>query len=750
MFIDGYLSLSGAQTVLRTVEVRAGGTLVAQDEGAPAVVRTGRIDNYGDIGLLGTSELTFGPGEAGQLINHAGGVLDVLPGGSYVLDGELVNDGEIYLSGPTELTRTSAAGSDVSAQHVNNGLISLAAASLDILLAGASPSSITNAGTIHLEAGAALSVANATSPASQILSTATAVLEGAGTVDVRTGVPTGINNGTIRPGTSPGVLTWLGSIPMGTTGTIAIELEGTAPGTGHDQLNLSADLLLNLGVGGAPTGNLVVTSPGFVPPDGSRYPILTFRERFGTFADVDLPVVSGVTFDTLWVDGGASPDTLVIVTSGGPATEILGDWPLDEDAGQMAFDVLGPGNHGVLGTGATADPADPTWTAGRVGSALAFGGAQLVQVLDHPTLEPSTMTVEAFVRGTAPGFNRYIVSKGGGPGILNNAAYALYTHLAGGLVFYTSLDGGTTYYPSADAGSAVWDGNWHHVAGTFDGSAVRLFVDGAEVDTSRPAAIGYATPETDLIIGALHGNGTFGFNGDIDEVRIWGRVLSPSEIALRASRGGGAIPLGAVIGPSGTNADEVDAPGNPVNLVGTASNTGATTLAAAAAGAPTFDFNTYGGVDRTSGFDRSDLLTVRADMKHDSTALILDLDNDGSFTGDPASPGFGMHANRFITFDLAEIRSDAGLASDQAFVLAGVAGPANFFNATGMALAVLIDGTPAVMHDLAGGASTSLSFSVPVSGSARYLTFVTLDGPGGGPEPFGDHGGFAHVTLIIP
>jgi hypothetical protein len=58
---------------------------------------------------------------------------------------------------------------------------------------------------------------------------------------------------------------------------------------------------------------------------------------------------------------------------------------------------------------------------------------------------------------------------------------------------------------------------------------------------------------------------------------------------------------------------------------------------------------------------------------------------------------------------------------------------------------VLADGIPLVMHDVGAGASTSLPFSVSISGSARYLTFAALDGIG--LEPFSDHGGFARVML---
>jgi hypothetical protein len=62
-----------------------------------------------------------------------------------------------------------------------------------------------------------------------------------------------------------------------------------------------------------------------------------------------------------------------------------------------------------------------------------------------------------------------------------------------------------------------------------------------------------------------------------------------------------------------------------------------------------------------------------------------------------------------------------------------------------MSFVVLLDGIPVALHDVGTVASTALPFSVPVSGPARYLTFVALEGVG--LEPNFDHGGFAQVLL---
>ena len=76
---------------------------------------------------------------------------------------------------------------------------------------------------------------------------------------------------------------------------------------------------------------------------------------------------------------------------------------------------------------------------------------------------------------------RYLVAKGIDP---EAASYALYTGHSGGLFFF--VYDGKQFVLSPDAGRGIWDGHWHHVAGTFDGASVRLYVDGTQVGLGTP------------------------------------------------------------------------------------------------------------------------------------------------------------------------------------------------------------------------------------------------------------------------
>lgn len=209
------------------------------------------------------------------------------------------------------------------------------------------------------------------------------------------------------------------------------------------------------------------------------------------------------------------------------SSDLAGLWPLNEGAGQVARDWSFSGNRGILGSTELADVHDPSWVAlpslWFKRSALRFGGTHRVRVANAPSLEPDGITLAARVRSTSVGAYRYVASKGALS--CETASYGLYTGAGGGLRFYVS--DGASYTLSADAGSQLWDGRWHTVVGSFDGTSVRLVVDGAEVGAPAPASlsIGYGLPDSqDFFLGDYSGpcGSPLGFVGDIDAAAVVG------------------------------------------------------------------------------------------------------------------------------------------------------------------------------------------------------------------------------------
>jgi Concanavalin A-like lectin/glucanases superfamily len=215
------------------------------------------------------------------------------------------------------------------------------------------------------------------------------------------------------------------------------------------------------------------------------------------------------------------------------ASNVVAHWNFDEGSGQRAADSGPSGAHGRLGASSDADSADPTWTAGHGGGgALAFSGEQYVAVTDTAGLETPHVGVDVWVRRSgSPGRWRYVLSKGSVA--CDRSAYGLYTGWSGGMSFYVSSTTRYTISPEAPA-AVVWDGAWHHIVGAYDGSSVRLWIDGAQVGDGTPAAvsIAYGVGSRGVYIGTYHGSCDLGFKGDIDDVQVWDDTPQQLDLGL--------------------------------------------------------------------------------------------------------------------------------------------------------------------------------------------------------------------------
>lgn len=205
--------------------------------------------------------------------------------------------------------------------------------------------------------------------------------------------------------------------------------------------------------------------------------------------------------------------------------EEVAAYGFNEASGTTVTDASGNGNTGTI-SGATRT------TAGRFGSALSFDGVNdWVTVADAQTLDVTRMTLEAWVYPTALSNWRTVLIKEQ-PG---NLVYALYANTG---------SPGTANRPSGHVFSgADFDtrgtaqlalNTWTHLAATWDGVTLRLYVNGIQVST---LAIGGSMPNSSA---PLHfgGNAIWGewFGGRLDEIRIYSRALSASEIQADMSQ----------------------------------------------------------------------------------------------------------------------------------------------------------------------------------------------------------------------
>lgn len=204
------------------------------------------------------------------------------------------------------------------------------------------------------------------------------------------------------------------------------------------------------------------------------------------------------------------------------ASGLVAAYGFEEASGTTATDVSGTGNHGTL--------AGPTRTAnGRFGRALTFDGINdVVTVADAASLDGARVTVEAWLYPTALSGWRTAVIKEAPGGMV----YSLYAHDNQPNPAMTISVGGVD--SSASGTSTLPLNTWSHLAGTYDGTTVRLFVNGVQVATR--AVPGPLTPSANPL--RIGGNSVWGeyFSGRIDEVRVYNRVLTAAEIQADMNR----------------------------------------------------------------------------------------------------------------------------------------------------------------------------------------------------------------------
>lgn len=231
----------------------------------------------------------------------------------------------------------------------------------------------------------------------------------------------------------------------------------------------------------------------------------------------------------------------------GSLTGMITNWHLDEESGQRTNDLSGNNLHGQLGATNGTDSSDPVWILRNFdNAALKFDEGDYIKVLQNTKLQPARLSVEAWVKMDTPSDPTIlptIVAKGGSP--LSNgcafASYALYSH-GNNAYFYVS--NGSSYAESPTISSVdLTDGQWHHLVGTYDRQNVKLYIDGIDAGgTPATFPINYSTtafPYRNLYIGDFDGDSNHctdynsNFSGMIDEVRIWNRALTASEVGLR-------------------------------------------------------------------------------------------------------------------------------------------------------------------------------------------------------------------------
>lgn len=208
---------------------------------------------------------------------------------------------------------------------------------------------------------------------------------------------------------------------------------------------------------------------------------------------------------------------------------LVGYWPMDEGSGTETYDASANGNNGTL-------VGNPAWATGKVGSAVTFNGtSQYADLGDASALQNSVMTVEAWIKTSQTSGSMEILNK--------DSAFDMEVN-------YSSL---AIYDPSSgnvcSSGVNVADGNWHQIVVSYNGGVTNgtvIYIDGVQKATCtwKPQ-----NQTADLTVGAAYSGGSIsgGFNGTIDQIKIFNRILSPQEVAAEYAAQNAGIETGLTL-----------------------------------------------------------------------------------------------------------------------------------------------------------------------------------------------------------
>jgi len=207
-----------------------------------------------------------------------------------------------------------------------------------------------------------------------------------------------------------------------------------------------------------------------------------------------------------------------------------------------ADDDSGKGNHGT-------EVGFPSYTGSVAGHGNAFDFDGIETYIDCGNGASLGLTSEVTIamwimtRDADNGDDNPYVAKG-------DQSYAFKHKNSGNLEFFV-YDAGGWHVVSHPVDSS-FNNVWHHLAGTYDGAQLKIYVDG-ELAATEDYAGGIATSGDNLNIGRNSGVTDRFFEGRIDDVRIYDYALTYNEVLHTRGLGALYVPL---VSPANISDDE--------------------------------------------------------------------------------------------------------------------------------------------------------------------------------------------------
>ncbi|USK36692.1 metallophosphoesterase (plasmid) [Bacillus sp. F19] len=236
-------------------------------------------------------------------------------------------------------------------------------------------------------------------------------------------------------------------------------------------------------------------------------PTATTAQTFTVTGKVTLPI--GVT----------NPNSVPLTTSisvSARAAELVAHWKFDEGSGTTVGDSSGNGNTGTLVN-------NPTWTDSGKDGALAFSGGSRAEFNSSATLNKTgDESVSLWFKTSQPATSTTSIFRN------NNRFTAL--QLAGGQARAAHWPIASSSYKALYFPWTYNDNKWHHYVASYDHSTgMKIYVDGNLV-TSNTTNLGLLPTVTNKIVLGATETGAEGYNGLLDDVRVYDLPLTQDEV----------------------------------------------------------------------------------------------------------------------------------------------------------------------------------------------------------------------------
>ena len=233
-----------------------------------------------------------------------------------------------------------------------------------------------------------------------------------------------------------------------------------------------------------------------------------------------------------------------LVLTNAAKADLVAHWRFDETSGTIAHDASGNGHDGTI-TG------NPKWGAGKIGGALEFDGTENVVELGAFDVVGPSITIAAWLKPKGFGISDGRILTKADEWSENNHWWMFSTIAEAGEIRLRfrlkTTDGQSTTTLIASSG-VLEVGEWQHAAATWDGTTMRLYLNGEEVgstakggdavatDASIKASIG-SQPSEAFATDMSHINKFF--DGFLDDVRLYNGALSHDVIHILMEASGG-------------------------------------------------------------------------------------------------------------------------------------------------------------------------------------------------------------------